>query len=141
VSKPAGRFVLDTNTLVSAFLFPESAPGKTLSFVLSHGQLLMSLDLATELAEVLRREKFDRYLTRKRREELVAAAIRQSYFVAPTAEIAVCRDPEDNKVLELSVDGSATALVTGDADLRALHPFQGIPILGPRDFLSHYAVT
>lgn len=80
MSKSAGRFVLDTNTLVSAFLFSESAPGKCLDFALSHGQLLMSLDLATELADGLRREKFDRYLSRKRREELLAGTIRQSFY-------------------------------------------------------------
>jgi putative PIN family toxin of toxin-antitoxin system len=141
VSKSAGRFVLDTNALVSAFLFPNSAPGKSPDFVLSRGHLLMSLDLATELAEVLRRDKFDLYLSRKRREELLAGTIRQSHFVATTTEIHACRDPQDNKVLELSVDGSATAIVTGDADLRVLHPFQGIPILGLQDFVSQYAVN
>ncbi len=141
MSKEAGRFVLDTNTLVSEFLFPESAPGKSLDFVLRKGQLLMSLDLATELADVLRRDKFDRYLSRKRREELIAGTIRQSHFIATTTQINACRDPKDNKVLELSVDGNTSAVVTGDADLQALNPHQGIPILDPQAFLSRYATS
>ncbi|WP_459868116.1 putative toxin-antitoxin system toxin component, PIN family [Endothiovibrio diazotrophicus] len=49
-----------------------------------------------------------------------------------------CRDPKDNKFLELAVAGGASALITGDQDLLALHPFRGIPILAPADFLAQY---
>jgi putative PIN family toxin of toxin-antitoxin system len=51
--------------------------------------------------------------------------------------IRACRDPRDDKFLELAVHGRAGILITGDADLLALHPFQGVDILSPADFLSH----
>jgi predicted nucleic acid-binding protein len=57
-------------------------------------------------------------------------------LVTPTTDIQACRDPDDDRLLELAVDGRATHLVTGDADLLALHPFRGIPILTPADFLA-----
>lgn len=37
--------------------------------------------------------------------------------------------------------GQATCIITGDDGLLALHPFQGIPILSPSDFLDMPAPT
>ena len=130
------RYVLDVNTLVSAYLFPDSIPGKALQHVLVEHSLLLSLEMANEAIEVLRREKFDRYLTRERRAELVAATIRASIFLDTTSSVTACRDPDDNRILELALDGGAAAVVTGDTDLLSLHPFQGISILSPREFLA-----
>ena len=45
------------------------------------------------------------------------------------------KDPEDNKFLELAVNGNANVIVSGDADLLALHPFRGIPIEAPAKFM------
>jgi predicted nucleic acid-binding protein len=53
--------------------------------------------------------------------------------------IQACRDPKDDKFLELAVNGHANALVTGDADLLVLNPFREIPILTPSQFLSTLA--
>ena len=50
--------------------------------------------------------------------------------------LQACRDPRDDKFLDVAVHGSADALVTGDADLLALHPFHGVPILTPSHFLE-----
>jgi putative PIN family toxin of toxin-antitoxin system len=132
-------FVLDVNALVSAFLFPESSPGRVLDFVLERHKLLMSLAVAAELAEVLTRPKFDRYLSQQRREELLIGTISASEFIEPAIAIATCRDATENRILELSIAGRAEAVVTGDQDLLVLHPFQGIPILTPHEFLSQYA--
>ena len=99
----------------------------------------MSLEIATELADVVRREKFDHFLKRQLREELIAGTIRHSEFIETSTIIRACRDLADDKFLELAIDGVASAIVTSDVDLLVLHPFQGIPILTPRDFLAHFA--
>ncbi len=135
-SETRGRYVIDVNTLVSAFLFPESTPGKALEHVLVGHTLLMSLELAAEATSVMRREKFDRYIAKPRREALLAGTIHVSEFVHTSTTISVCRDPDDDRLLELALDGKATAIITGDADLLALNPFQQIMILNPRDFLT-----
>jgi putative PIN family toxin of toxin-antitoxin system len=132
------RIVLDTNTLVSAYLFPSSIPGQALDIVLAKHRLLMSFELASELTDVMRREKFDCILSLQRRDELVASTVRESDFQVVSTVIKACRDTRDNKVLELAVDGRASAIVTGDADLLVMHPFRGIAILTPRDFLLRF---
>jgi len=50
--------------------------------------------------------------------------------------VTVCRDPDDNKLLEIAVAGRADCLVTGDQDLLILDRFRGIPILTPTGFLT-----
>jgi putative PIN family toxin of toxin-antitoxin system len=117
------RIVFDTNTLVSGYLFPHSTPGQAIEFGLNRQRMLMSMEIVRELAEVLRREKFDRFLSLGRREELIAKTILQSEFVATSTVVTDCRDPSDNKFLELAIDGHASAIVSGDADLLTLHPF------------------
>lgn len=51
-------------------------------------------------------------------------------------EVRACRDASDDKFLEVIVNGHASCLVSGDKDLLSLHPFRGIPILSPADFLK-----
>jgi predicted nucleic acid-binding protein len=48
-----------------------------------------------------------------------------------------CRDPRDDKFLEVAFNGRADVIISGDADLLDLNQFRGIPILSPRDFLSY----
>jgi predicted nucleic acid-binding protein len=47
-------------------------------------------------------------------------------------KVEICRDPKDNKFLELALSAGAEMIITGDDDLRVLDPFQGIRILTPR---------
>ena len=130
------RCVFDTNTVVSAFLFEDGNPGRALKEALQRGRLLLSLEVAEEIAEVLRREKFDRYVHRRVREEFLRALIRDASFVEVNETIHECRDPDDDKFLELAVSGGATHIVSGDGDLQVLNPFRGIPILSAREFLG-----
>ena len=94
------------------------------------------MEVAEEIAEVLRRSKFDRYVKRKTREEFLRAFILEAVFVEIIKTIQVCRDPKDNKFLELAVNGNTSHLITGDEDLLTLNPFQGISILTPNQFLE-----
>jgi hypothetical protein len=129
-------YVFDTNTLVSAALFGGGTPGKAFRHALSTGIVLLSEATFEEIDEVIAREKFDDYLTPEERGAFIEALIDRSRFVNPSEEIQACRDPDDDKFLELAVSESATCIVSGDADLLELNPFRGIPIMKPADFLE-----
>ncbi len=88
------------------------------------------------MADVLRRKKFDRYATRKIRDEFLRALIKESVFVDIIEKIQVSRDAKDNNFLELAVSGGASYLITGDDDLLILHPFREISIVSPRQFIE-----
>lgn len=77
----------------------------------ARGALLLSTEVTDELVEVLRRDKFDRYLKRKTREEFLRALIQKSIFVEVTESIQACRDVKDDKFLELAVSGHASYLI------------------------------
>ena len=73
---------------------------------------------------------------------LISAALRLAELMAAAEivqideQIAVCRDPKDDKFLELAVNGRADVIVSGDADLLTLGPFRGIPVLTPAAFVQ-----
>ena len=50
-----------------------------------------------------------------------------------------CRDPTDDKFLELAVNDHADLIVSGDGDLLALNPFRQIPIVTPAAFVQGVA--
>ena len=51
----------------------------------------------------------------------------------------VCRDPNDDMILECAVAAKADVIVSGDKDLLALATHEGIRILAPRAFLDEFA--
>ncbi len=130
-----GRIVLDTNVVLSALLFSGSVPAKAL-LKAQKGIVLSSDATRVELIDVMSRSRFDRYVAREIRQRLTAQYVNASVAIDISAPIHACRDPRDDKFLEVAVHGRANVIVTGDADLLALHPFRGIEILSPADFLA-----
>jgi putative PIN family toxin of toxin-antitoxin system len=130
------RCVFDTNVLISALLFDKSKPAQALFATLRNGEVLVSADTISELNEVLGREKFDKYLTEEERELFLRSLLQNARLVEIHEKVSACRDPKDDKFLELAVNGAADCIVSGDGDLLALHPFRGVQILIPRAFLD-----
>ena len=98
--------------------------------------ILMSRELADELNDVLSRPRFDRYADRENREEFLQDLVRQAESVEVTERVRACRDPKDDKILELAVNGNADFIVTGDDDLLVMNPFRNIEILRAAEFLA-----
>lgn len=133
-SKP--RAVFDTNVLISATISPQGAPRRALLYVARRGVLLASEATLEEFASRLRQKKFDPYLAPESREAFVAWYAARTEATEITERIAACRDPRDDKFLEVAFGAAADVIVSGDADLKALDPFRGIPILTPAEFLE-----
>ena len=130
------RCVLDTNVLVSALLVPGSKPRRALDRAFQEGKVLLSFATLAELYDVLHRKQFRRYIEEEDVRSFIAALARESDWIDVNVQINACRDPKDNKFLEIALSGRATHLITGDADLLVLDPFQGIRILSPQEFLD-----
>ena len=128
--------MLDVNVVIISFLFATSNPQKAVEKARYWGTILISDSIYIELEEVVRRQKFDRYLPLIERQELLATFAESSLFIEPTEQINECRDPKDNKYLELAVAGQAECIASGDNDLLVLQPFRGIDILTVQEFLA-----
>ena len=132
------RLVVDTNIFVSAALKDASWPGNTLRWIGRYGGLLKSVVTEQEVMAVLQRPRLapkiePQFLDNLRRISTAAE------LVTITERVAACRDPDDDKFLELAVNGHADLLVTGDDDLLALNPFRDIPIVTPATFVQGVA--
>lgn len=132
--KARRRVVLDTNTLISGVLLHDSVPGQAVRTAITSDLLVMSEGSLYELADVLSRKKFDRYLRVEDREEFVRLVLRVAEMIPIVTAVHDCRDESDNRILEVAVNGSAALIVSGDQDLLTLNPFRGIPVLKPGEY-------
>jgi putative PIN family toxin of toxin-antitoxin system len=98
--------------------------------------VLTSFATLAELREVLAKKRFRRYFDEEDIRIFIAALTREAEWIDVTVEIRACRDPKDDMFLELAASGHADYIVSGDADLIALNPFQGTHILPPHSFLQ-----
>ena len=71
------------------------------------------------------------YAGRRRKSDRLLGA-----FFTPTERVADCRDAKDDKYLELALAARAAVIVSGDADLLVLHPWRGVRVLRPAEYLA-----
>jgi hypothetical protein len=140
--KRSRRVVLDTSLLVRAALYTGSIPDQSLTKALESFDLCASVETLAELEQVLDRGKFDRYRSRESRHAFVATIRRRSLlFAVELAGLSAvnppCRDSKDNIFLALAAE--ADLLVSSDEDLLVLHPWRGIPIITPAEFLARFS--
>ena len=78
-----------------------------------------------------------RLLSIERRQLILDTVIVAAERVEPTEPVLECQDPKDDKYLALAAAGKADVIVSGDVrDLLSMHPWRGIFILSPSDFLA-----
>jgi uncharacterized protein len=131
-------FVIETNTLIISSLFRNSVPRKAERKANQTGKVLASSSTYNEFFEVFLRSKFDKYISRETRLEVLFEFKRLALFIGISERITACRDPKDDKFLELAVSDNASCIITGDKDLLILNPFRGIPILNAVDFINNF---
>ncbi len=130
--------VIDASTLVSAALKADSVPERALLRAVNEpNRLLLSREIEEEYREVLFRPKFDRYVSAERRHRILdIVAVAAERIESPVA-VRECRDPKDDKYLALAAAGKADVIVSSDMhDLVSMHPWRGISILSPADYLA-----
>jgi putative PIN family toxin of toxin-antitoxin system len=132
------RVVVDTNVIVSAAIKAGSPPYDVLRWIIANDNFLKSEAVEREALLVLQRPRLAA-ITRPDFRPLLRMLFALAQSVDIKEKIAACRDPDDDKFLELAVNGGADVIISGDADLLALHPFRGIPVETPAAFLRRVA--
>lgn len=128
------KLVIDTNLWVSRLLMPQGTAAKAVDQALAWGIPLMSEETLTELSDVLSRSKFDRYVSREDRQHFLRLLGGVVRVISITHRVVACKDPNDDKFLQVALNGEAQVILTGDTDLLVLHPFHDVEILSPTDF-------
>ncbi|MBI3584408.1 MAG: putative toxin-antitoxin system toxin component, PIN family [Nitrospinae bacterium] len=130
------RVVIDTNIWVSALLNPFGFPARLLkSFKEGVFTVIISSPMIEELANVLNRPRIkDRYgITDDDIEELMILIEERTEGVLLSEDIDICRDRNDNFVIETAIKGHAEFLVTRDDDIKSDE--------GVSSFLSQHGVS
>jgi putative PIN family toxin of toxin-antitoxin system len=129
------RVVVDTNVFVSAALSGRSSPALTVYLVERRCTLLKSTATEQELLQVVGHSGLAS-LVAPTFLEWLSKLLASAEWVPIKNRVTECRDPKDDKFLELALNGHADVIVSGDQDLLTLHPFRGIPVLKPADFIQ-----
>jgi putative PIN family toxin of toxin-antitoxin system len=132
------RWVIDTNLLISRLLTPRGTAAQAVDRAVELGILLVSDDTLEEFTQVMARPRFDPYITAEDRQGFMALLTGVARRIHVTRQFQVCRDPKDNKFLDVAFNGRAHAIVTGDQDLLVLQSFHGVAILAPAQFLAEH---
>jgi putative PIN family toxin of toxin-antitoxin system len=133
------RAVVDTNILVRAVIKPTGSVGPVLQRLRRREYiLLISRATLDETADVLYRPRLrTKYqLSNRVLRAMIRLIVLRSELIRPDRRIVACRDPRDDKFLEVAVSGRAQVIVSGDEDLLALNPFERNPIVTPARFLA-----
>ena len=130
------RVVIDTNAWISRLLLADSVAARAVDKAMARFEVVVSEASVDELADVLSRKKFDRYVSLQDREEFLRRLLQVTTMVPVLSEITDCRDPKDNRFLALALDSQSDCIVSGDDDLLALNPWRGIEIVSPSAFLA-----
>ena len=112
--------VVDTNVWVSAFLTPRGHPAQLkIHWQANRFDVVVSVQLLTELAEVLARPRLQskyRYSSDKVADYLRLIA-ELSDLVTTTGTLRICRDPDDDVLLETASASHATHIISRDEDV------------------------
>jgi uncharacterized protein len=129
------RVVLDSNVVISGFLFG-GLPARILGHAAKGSvQCFMSLPILDEIRDVLQRPKFG--LSSEQALAIVGELHDLCRIVTPTTRVrVVAADPDDDMVLECAVAAEVNLIVSGDSHLLAMQQWNGIRILSPAEFIQ-----
>lgn len=130
------KYICDTNILLSSLISSSSPPAQTVDFIKDNGLFSFSKETFSEFEEVLKRPKFDKFLSKERRINFINEILELSVFYEVHDKADICRDPKDNKFLDIAIASYAEFLITGDEDLLILERIEKTSIISPRNFVD-----
>ena len=128
--------VFDASTVVSAALKADSIPERALLHAQEVDVFALSAAVDAEITEVLNRPKFAHSIPLRRRNRFLRILREAAIWFEPAVPITDCRDPKDDKYLELALAADAETIVSSDDDLLILDPWRGVRILRPTEYLA-----
>ncbi len=128
--------VLDASTLVGAAIRRGSVPDRAMRHAFATDRVAVSIDVVAELIDVLHRPRLARFVDPVFRDDVLSLVDTEGVVFTPTERVTDCRDPKDNLYLELALASGAGMIVSSDADLLVLHPWRGVRILRPAEYLA-----
>jgi uncharacterized protein len=129
-----GRVVIDTNVYLSALIFGGN-PRRVVEMIATEEVLVVTSEHIFQEMRRIVHKKFPQFA--QEYEAFEAFLYEHTILVSLGAkEVTICRDPNDNAVLETTVLGVCDTIITGDADLLTLQKYENITIVTPVRFVK-----
>jgi len=134
------KLVFDTNIFISSFFWGGN-PRKLMTRIIEgKDTLYVSNEILHEVFSVMARPKFN--VNHRQIIHFLDSIEEISYRVTSLGLIqGICRDSDDDKVLECAVLGNVDFIISGDNDLLSLREFQGIPILTASEYIEKLSIN
>lgn len=124
---------------MSGLIRPRGTTGEVI-LALRDGKftVLYTNETIMEIIDVLGRDKFrlKYHILPDDISALINLIRLRGEVVIPKQRVADCRDPKDDKFLDVALSGDVDYLVSGDLDLVSMNPYRSIPIITPAEFLA-----
>ena len=130
------KAVLDTNILISALIGSKTCQKIRDDFVSGLFDVFISEDILGEFLDITRNPHFNTLFNEENIRETADMLTTIALPVVPQEKVSVCRDSEDNMVLECALAGHADFIVTRDKDLLVVRTFKNMRILTPQKFIK-----
>ena len=125
--------VVDSGIWISAIEFG-GTPAAALEHVLRVDDLAICAEIENEILRVLH-DKFGR--NSQMIQERLRPFLSEAICIEITGEIAgICRDPNDDCIVECAMKAGAQLIISGDKDLLSLREYRGIRIVTARQYLN-----
>ena len=129
------KIVLDANIFISSFFWGGNPRILMNRIIDGKDSLFVSNEILREVFSVMSRPKFN--VPHHQVVNFINSIKEISLQVIPTGIVqGVCRDSDDDKILECAVLGNVDFIISGDNDLLSLKEFRGIPIVTASDYLN-----
>jgi putative PIN family toxin of toxin-antitoxin system len=129
------RLILDTNLWIS-FLISSRYEKLDRLLLADKCTLLFSQELIEEFVAVAQRPKLQKYISDSELKDPLETIDEVGKFITVQSDVAICRDPKDNFLLALAIDGYADYLLTGDKDLLILKEVEQTRIMKIATFMK-----
>ena len=133
------RAVLDTVVFVRALINPKGRWGRLLFDLSDRYVIVLSPDIIREIVSVVYRpalrERFPQ-MAEPPKLDRVLRLFEQAEIVEPAEEIAVCRDPDDDKFFACAVAGRADYIVTEAKDILDVGRYRGALPVSAAEFMA-----
>ena len=127
------KAVFDTNVLIAAFLTEGICAKLLIRARRRDFDMILCDGILQEFKRVLKK-KFAASPHEMSEAVIILSAAAQDIFRRTDSMASVCRDPDDNVILDCAREAVADYIVTGDEDLLVLKNYEGISILSPSEF-------
>jgi putative PIN family toxin of toxin-antitoxin system len=135
------RVLIDTNVMISGTFWPGKS--KALLNAVRRGEItcVTSEPLLEEFREILMDPQKPFRLSALDASQIVNTWRSLATVIVPISHVAVCRDPDDNCVLECALEGHAEYIITGDKDLLDLENFKVLGSSVYRTFSKYISIS